>query len=63
MMNKKDKEYLLGQSVGLEESSKFLLEVASNFFQARKDNEANLIRDLAIKLQLKSNERYEHPKP
>ncbi len=62
-MNKADKNYLLGQSVGLDEAAEFLLHRASILFKSgRRDEEAKLLRSLANEIQNKADARYEHPK-
>lgn len=62
-MKKSEKDYLLGQSVGLDEAAKFLREKSAEFFVCRKDDIAGLLRLLAEDLQKKADARYQHPDP
>lgn len=62
-MKKSEKDYFLGQSVGLEEAAKFLMNKSQEFYARRNDDTAGLLRLLSEELQKKSDERYEHPDP
>lgn len=61
-MNQLDKNYLLGQSIGLDEAAEFLLQRASVIFKnGHCDKEAMLLRNLANEIQIKADARYKHP--
>ncbi len=65
-MSKSEKEalrnYLLGQSIGLDEAAEFLLQRASVIFKdGNRDDEARLLRNLANEIQIKADARYKHP--
>ena len=61
-MNKEQKNYLLGQSVGLDEASAYLMEESKLFYARRKDDIADLLRLYSEELKKRADARYDHPK-
>lgn len=53
-----DRAYKLGESSGLEIASGFLMETAAGYFKRKSDDEAGLLRRLAMELEAKAKERH-----
>lgn len=62
-MSKKNEDYLLGQSTGLDEAANFLLEKAKVAWSVGRDKDAEYLRLLAKEIQTRADDRYKHPDP